>query len=91
MAALLLYPQARSKQMNHIVERLKAYGEFEIIIFGGQSLCHVIRVVPSGRCTAANPQKRAKSGHLPARAPLKAECWSDLGRKVRSSWTLAAE
>ncbi len=49
------------------------------------------RVVPSGRCIAANPQKRAKSGIVLARALLKAEGWSDLGRKVRSSWARAAE
>lgn len=32
--------KARSKQMTHIVDRLLRYGEFEVVVFGDDTILH---------------------------------------------------
>lgn len=55
--------KARSKQMNHIVERLLRYGEFDVVVFGDDTivneavedwpLCDCLLCWHSGRCCAS--------------------------------------
>jgi hypothetical protein len=61
--AAAMNKKARSKQMNHIVERLLRYGEFDVVVFGDDTivneavedwpLCDCLLCWHSGRCCAS--------------------------------------